>query len=72
VRPLGVVVDCPALDQDLRFAQSVEDLAIKQLVPELCSVTPIFFTAVAIGWPWATITSSWRSSETISSGVSFA
>jgi hypothetical protein len=25
----------PALDQDLRFAQAVEDLAIQQLVPEL-------------------------------------
>ena len=69
---MGVVVDSPALDQDLRFVQAVEDLAIQQLVPELCSVTPIFFTAVAIGWPWATITSTWRSSETISSGCSFA
>jgi hypothetical protein len=58
VRSLGVVVHPPALDQDLRFAQAVEDLAIQQLVPELCSVTSIFFTAVAIGWPWATMTST--------------
>jgi hypothetical protein len=51
VQAAGVVVDPPALDQDLRFAQAVEDLAFKQLIPELCLVTPIFFTAVAIGWP---------------------
>jgi hypothetical protein len=48
----------PALNQDLRLSQAVEDLAIQQLVPELCPVTLIFFTAVAIDWPWATITST--------------
>jgi hypothetical protein len=50
-------LDPPALNQDLRFAQAVEDLTVEQLVPELCSVTPIFFTAAATGWPCATITS---------------
>src|SRR4051794_25636744 len=32
--PDGVVVTTPALDDDLRLAQSVEDLATEQLVPE--------------------------------------
>ena len=32
--PDGVVVTTPALDDDLRLAQGVEDLAIEQLVPE--------------------------------------
>ena len=30
----GVVVTTPALDDDLRLAQGIEDLAIEQLVPE--------------------------------------
>ena len=74
--PDAIVVVTPCSDHDLRLPQAVEDLPlgtlVLQLVPELCSVAPIFFTAVAIGWPWATITSTWRSLETISSGVSFA
>ena len=34
MRPDGVVVTTPALDDDLRFAQRVEDLAIEQLVAQ--------------------------------------
>jgi hypothetical protein len=41
VWPLSVVVHPPALNQDLRFVQAVEDLAIKQLVQELCGLTGI-------------------------------
>src|SRR4051794_4158833 len=34
MRPDGVVMPAPALDDDLRLAKSVEDLAVEQLVPE--------------------------------------
>lgn len=34
MRPDGVVVDAPALDQDDRFLERVEDFAVEQLVPE--------------------------------------
>jgi len=34
MRPDGVVVDAPLLDQDLGFPQAVEDFAIEQLIPE--------------------------------------
>ena len=32
----GVVVAPPLFDQDLGFAQRVEDLTVQQLVPEPC------------------------------------
>ena len=35
VRPDGVVVFAPALDQDLRLQQRVEDFAVEQLVAQL-------------------------------------
>jgi len=41
VRPDAVVVAPPALDQNLGFLEAVEDLAIEELVPELCSDTPM-------------------------------
>ena len=31
---LGVVVDAPALDHDLRLFQAVEDLAVEAFIPE--------------------------------------
>ena len=34
VRPDGIVVDAPLLDQDLGFPQAVEDFAVQQFVPE--------------------------------------
>ena len=34
MRPDGIVMPAPALDDDLRLAESVEDLAVEQLVPE--------------------------------------
>jgi hypothetical protein len=34
MRPDGIVMPAPALDDDLRLAKSVEDLAVEQLVPE--------------------------------------
>jgi hypothetical protein len=34
MRPLGVVVDAPALDDRLGFPEAVEDLAIEQFIPE--------------------------------------
>src|SRR4051812_34676268 len=34
MRPDGIVMTAPALDDDLRLAESVEDLAVEQLVPE--------------------------------------
>ena len=34
VRPDGVVVDAPLLDQDLGIPQAVEDFTIQQFVPE--------------------------------------
>ncbi len=35
MRPLGVVVDAPALDQHAGFGQGIEDLAVEQLVAQL-------------------------------------
>jgi hypothetical protein len=69
MRPLGVVVDAPALDHDLSLPQAVEELPIEQLVSHPTSVTPIERTASATGVPWAVSTSTWRSFETISSGL---
>ena len=34
MRPDGIVMPAPALDDDLRLAKSVEDVAVEQLVPE--------------------------------------
>ena len=34
MRPDGVVMPAPALDDDLRLAKSVEDLSVEQLVPK--------------------------------------
>src|SRR3954468_16931705 len=34
MRPDGVVMPAPALDDDLRLAKSVEDLAVEQFVPQ--------------------------------------
>jgi hypothetical protein len=34
MRPDGVVVRPPALEDDLRLAQAVDDLAVQEFVPE--------------------------------------
>ena len=34
MRPPGVIVEAPLLDDDLGFLQRVEDLAVEQLVAE--------------------------------------
>ena len=47
MRALGVVVVAPALDDDLRLVQAVEDLAVQEFVPQLC----IEALAVAV-LPW--------------------
>jgi hypothetical protein len=67
--PNRIVVASPALDDDLRLAQRVEDLAVEQLVSKPTSVTPIERIASATGVPCATRTSTWRSLATISSGL---
>ena len=59
----------PALNQDLRLPQAVEDLAIQRFVPYVTSVTPIERTASATDVPCEVSTSTWRSLATISSGV---
>jgi hypothetical protein len=41
VWPDAVVVAAPSLDQHLGLLEAVEDLAVEELVPELCSDTPI-------------------------------
>ena len=69
MRAFGVVVPPPALDDDLRLPQGVEDLPVQQLVSEPTSVTPIVRIASATLCPWATSTSTWRSLDTIPSGV---
>src|SRR4051812_16108012 len=68
MRPNRIVMASPALDDDLSFSEWVEDLAIQQLVPQT-SVTPMARIASATGVPCATSTSTWRSLDTISSGV---
>src|ERR671912_2193980 len=67
--PDRVVVAPPALDHNFGLLQGVEDLPIQQFVSEPTSVTPIERTASATGVPCATRTSTWRSLETISSGL---
>src|SRR3954454_3271354 len=69
MRPNRIVMASPALDDDLSFSEGVEDLAIQQLVPQPTSVTPMARIASATGVPCATRTSTWRSLDTISSGV---
>jgi hypothetical protein len=39
MRPDGIVMPAPALDDDLRLTESVEDLAVEQLVPEPAALT---------------------------------
>jgi len=48
VRPDGVVIPAPTLDQYLRLLQRVEDLAVEHLVPEL-AVEALVVTVL----PWA-------------------
>src|SRR3712207_5599954 len=67
MRPDGVVVPAPGLDQDLRLLQAVEDLPIQQLVPELTSLTPSALTTSATFLPWPSRTSASRSLAMISS-----
>src|SRR5215212_7659105 len=67
MRAHAVVVLPPALDDDLRLAQGVEDLPIQQFVSKPTSVTPIARIASATGVPCATRTSTWRSLVIISS-----
>ena len=69
VRPNGAVVTTPALDDDLGFAQRVEDFAVEQFVPYATSLTPIWRIASAILWPCETSTSTCLSLATISSGL---
>lgn len=58
MRALGVVVLAPALDDDPRLGQAVEDLAVEELVPELrvkaFAVTVLPWTArLDVGCPGA-------------------
>jgi hypothetical protein len=48
VRPNGVVVTTPALDDDLGFPQRVEYLAVEQFVSQATSLTPIWRIASAM------------------------
>jgi hypothetical protein len=45
--PDRVVVAPPAFDHDLSFSERVEDFAIKQLIAQATSVTPIWRIASA-------------------------
>jgi hypothetical protein len=67
VRPLRVVVPAPALDEDLGLGETVEDLTVQELVPELTSLTPIERIASATLRPCDVSTSTCRSLATISS-----
>src|SRR5215213_7790872 len=69
MRPDRIVMPSPALDHDPGLLQGGEDLAIQQLVPQPTSVTPIVRITSATVCPCETSTSTWRSLETISSGV---
>ena len=69
MRPDGVVVLAPSLDDDLGLLERGEDLSVEQLVPELTSVTPMERIASATDRPCAVSTSTCRSFATISSAV---
>jgi hypothetical protein len=71
MRPSGVVVNTPVLDDHLSLLQAVEDLAIQAFVPELCSVIPASLQADAILLPCPCITSICRSLVTICSAAKF-
>ena len=67
MRPSGVVVDAPVLDDHLSFLQTVEDLAIQAFVSEFRSVIPASLQAAAMLLPCPCITSICRSFVTICS-----
>src|SRR5689334_16977714 len=66
----AVVMPAPASDDDLRLTKGVDDLPVQQLVSELACATRPTRTASATVCPCESSTSSWRSLETISSGLS--
>ena len=67
--PPAVEVNALGLDGDLGLAYAVEDLTVQQFVSKPTSVTPIERAASPTGVPWAVSTSTWRSLDTISSGL---
>src|ERR671913_1736103 len=69
MRPHAVVMPPPAFDDDPGLLQGVKDLPIQQFISQPTSVTPIARIASTTGVPCATRTSTWRSLDTISSGV---
>ncbi len=70
MRALGVVMPSPALNEDLRLPQAVEDLASEQLIPQLVWVTPIERTAASMVCPQLRpghpLASAWQQSPRVS------
>jgi hypothetical protein len=60
MRPNGVVMPAPSLDKNLSLLERVEDLAVEQLVSELCSDTPIRRQNSPTVIPWLKRTSASR------------
>ena len=60
MRPNGVVVPAPSLDEHLSLLERVEDLAVEQLVSELCSDMPIRRQISPTVIPWLKRTSASR------------
>jgi len=51
VRPFGVVVPPPALDDDFGLGQAVEDFAIEQFVAELgVEALTVSFVGITLHW----------------------
>jgi len=56
----AVVVAAPLLDQNLSLLETVEDLAVQELVPELCSDIPMRRQISPTVFPCASSTSASR------------
>ena len=68
VRTDRVVVDPPALRQNLRFLERVEQLTIQKLLSHVCSVIPSFLQASSMATPVPVSSYTVRRCWMISSG----
>jgi hypothetical protein len=55
----------PLADDDLGFFQAIEDFAVEQFVPQLCSEMPASRHAICLDFPRPIATSIWRSNVAI-------
>jgi hypothetical protein len=59
MRPAGVVINPPLFDDDLSFAQRIENFAVQALIPQLTVET--FAVAIFPGAAWLDV--EWRRTD---------